>query len=110
MKVHSTTKEVYARYQARQAESLAFRQQAARDLAVANLDLQLWLGEKQRKRFEQAAAKLPALPADSEVLTPADLVAKLHDHFSRTEREVLSSRQTQEFEVIRTGGNRGRGR
>jgi len=104
------SKEAYARYQARQTESLAFRQQATRDVVVAGLDLQLWLGEKQRKRFEQAAAKLFAPPPNATVPTPADMVAKLHEHFSRTESTVLSPWQIRQFEAIRAGGNRPRGR
>jgi len=104
------SKEAYARYQARQAESLAFRQQAARDLVVASLDLQLWLGEKHRKRFEQAVAELPTPGTDDAIQTPAETLAKLHDHFSRTEGAVLSPWQTQQFETIRTAGNRRRGR
>ena len=98
--------EAYARYQARQAEGLAFRQQAARDVVVAGLDLQLWLGEKQRKHFEQAAAKLCISPEDATIPTPAEMVGRLHDHFSRAESAVLSSWQTQQFEAIRTGHNR----
>ena len=103
-------KEAYARYQARQTESLAFRQQATRDLVVASLDLQLWLGEKQRKRFEQVAAKLPAPATDETDTVRAEMVTKLYEHFSRTDREVLSPWQIQEFQEIRTGGNRRRGR
>jgi len=98
--------EAYAKYQAQQAESLAFRQQAARDLVVASLDLQLWLGEKQRKRFELAAAKLPAQQANAIVPAPAEMVTELYEHFSSTNRTVLSPWQTQEFQDISTGRNR----
>lgn len=100
------SKEAYAKYRARQTENLAFRQQAACDLLVASLDLQLWLGEKQRKRFEQAAAKLPAPAADATASAPAEMPAKLHDHFSRTEPTVLSPWQAEQFEAIRMGRNR----
>jgi len=98
--------EAYARYQARQAESLAFHQLAARDVVGASLDLQLWLGEKQRKHFEQAPAKLFAPPEENSIPTPAEMVARLHDRFSQVERQVLSPWQSQKFEVIRAGRNR----
>ena len=54
----------YARYQVSQAQRVAFRQQALRDLAVAMLDTQMLLGEKQREHYKKTAAKLP-IPKDA---------------------------------------------
>ena len=51
--------DAYAKYQARQAERVAFRKQASRDLAIAYLDTRLLLTDQQRKEAEAIAAELP---------------------------------------------------
>ncbi|MDE0636499.1 MAG: carboxypeptidase-like regulatory domain-containing protein [Candidatus Poribacteria bacterium] len=48
----------YAQYTALQSERENFRQQALRDLAVANLDTLLLLNDMQRKQLKMTAAKL----------------------------------------------------
>ena len=89
----------FAQYKARQAERQAFRQQALRDVLVASIDLQLFLSDEQRKHFERVAEELSALSAPDETPAPVYMV---HQIFQRTDHELLSPWQREEFERIAT--------
>ncbi len=65
----------YAQYTALQSERENFRQQALRDLAVANLDTLLLLNDTQRKQLKTAAAKLNVSPLGWDA--PRDMFDKL---------------------------------
>ena len=93
------SEEGFSQYKARQAERQDFRQQALRDVLVASIDLQLFLSDEQRKHFEMAAEELLALSALDE--TPAS-VYTVHQLFERTDHELLSPWQREEFERIST--------
>ena len=93
------SEEGFAQYKARQAERQDFRQQALRDVLVASIDTQLFLSDEQRKHFEMVAEELSALSAPDE--TPAP-VYTVHQLFQRTDHELLSTWQREEFERIST--------
>ena len=89
--------EVLTQYKARQAERQVFRQQALRDVLVASMDAELFLNDEQRKHFETTFAELSASSATDEVPAP---VYMAHQLFQRTNRELLSPWQQEEFERI----------
>ena len=63
------SEEAYARYQTYQAERLALRDRALRDLIVAYLDTRLLLSETQRQSVAETLAKMPVPPkADGRIL------------------------------------------
>lgn len=65
----------YEQYTALQSERENFRQQALRDLAVANLDTLLLLNDTQRKQLKTTAAKLTVSPLGWDA--PRDMFDKL---------------------------------
>ena len=91
------SEEAFAQYKARQAERQLFRQQALRDLLVASMDAELLLSNEQRKHFETTAEELSALPVPNEIPAP---VYMAHQFFQRTDHELLSPWQREEFERI----------
>ena len=89
--------EAFAQYKALQADRQVFRQQALRDVLVASMDAELFLSDEQRKYFETTFAELSASSATDEVPAP---VYMAHQLFQRTDRELLSPWQQEEFERI----------
>ena len=89
--------EAFAQYKARQAERQVFRQHALRDLLVASMDAELFLSDEQRKHFETTAEELFALPVPNDLSAP---VYMAHQLFQRTDHELLSPWQREEFERI----------
>ena len=89
--------EAFAQYKALQADRQVFRQQALRDVLVASMDAELFLSDEQRKHFETTFAELSASSATDEVPAP---VYMAHQLFQRTDRELLSPWQQEEFERI----------
>jgi hypothetical protein len=84
------SKEAYAGYQARQAERLAFWEQASRRVVVASLDTLLLLSEQQRTESEEIAAKLPVDTDASPGFLWAQLVDKIdRDGLSDWQRRAL---------------------
>ena len=89
--------EAFAQYKALQADRQVFRGQALRDVLVASMDAELFLSDEQRKHFETTFAELSASSATDEVPAP---VYMAHQLFQRTDRELLSPWQQEEFERI----------
>ena len=89
--------EAFAQYKALQAERQAFRQRALRDVLVASMDTELFLSDGQRKHFETTAEEVLDLPMPDEVSAPVYMVYQL---FQRTDHELLSPQQREEFERI----------
>jgi len=92
------SEEAYDRYQASQAHRVAFRQQAQRDLVVALLDTQMWLGEEQRERYKKMAAKL-SMPNACGWVALSRLVKQV-------DPETLSLWQRRGFDAIGEAGAR----
>ena len=91
------SEEAFAQYKARQAERQDFRQQALRDVLVASVDTELFLSDEQRKHFETTAEEVSALPVPDEVSAPVYMIYQL---FQRTDHELMSPWQREEFERI----------
>ena len=91
------SEEGLAQYKTRQAERQVFRQHALRDLLVASMDAELFLSDEQRKHFETTFAELFTPPATDEIPAP---VYMAHQFFQRTDHELLSPWQREEFERI----------
>ncbi len=87
------SEEDYAQYTALQAERENFRQQALRDLAVANLETLLLLNSAQQKQLEAAAAELTVSPLSADA--PRDMFDKVIGQIgdgvlSRWQRDYLN--------------------
>ena len=91
------SEEEFTQYKTRQAERQLFRQQALRELLVASMDAELFLSDVQRKHFETAVAELSTSPATDEIAAPVYIAYQL---FQRTDHELLSPWQREEFERI----------
>lgn len=91
------SEEAFAQYKSLQTDRQIFHQQALRDLLVASIDTTLFLSDEQRKYFEMAAAELSISPTTDKASAPVYLVYQL---FQRTDRELLSPWQREEFERI----------
>ena len=89
--------EAFAQYKEHQAGRLVFRGQALRDVVVASMDAELFLSDEQQKHFETTFAELSTSSATDEVPAP---VYMAHQLFQRTDRELLSPWQREEFERI----------
>ncbi len=93
------SEEAYAKYQVSQAQRVAFRQHAMRDLVVAMLDSQVLLSERQREHCEKIAAKLPITKDVCAWVLLVELVTQV-------DREDLSPWQRRGLDAIFRAGVR----
>ena len=91
------SEEAFAAYSEHQAEREALRQQALRDIVVACMDMQLLLGNTQRKQLETAASQLVPGPLKE----GSSSISMFFQLFPQTvDFEVLTPRQRTEFERV----------